>query len=317
MLSVCTVFRDHRDTLGRCLRSAVAIAGELVAVDTGAVDGSDELARECGARVESFPWRDDIAAARNAALEHARGEWILFLDADDELLTPDEVPPLTRQDEVWGWILRLEHAGTAEQAYGEALRLYRAGLRYEGIIHEHLIIPPDWELRRAPQVRIRHTGFSEETLARERKAERNLRLGLLELQRAPGDTRALARAAKCFLSAGRSAEALEHYLKALALAPRDHTHEAECYLGATVAAQRLPDHALAARIGGRGLARYPDYVDLLCLVGWSCLQVGDVAAARRHLLQAVFCFDRLGAYPLSGSVTLPRVMEVLAGLPPG
>ena len=59
------------------------LADELVIGDTGSTDGTVAIAREFGARIISVPWRDDFAAARNAVLGEARGDWILQLDADE------------------------------------------------------------------------------------------------------------------------------------------------------------------------------------------------------------------------------------------
>ncbi len=63
-----------------------AVAGlwdELCVADTGSTDDSVPLLEAAGARVESFPWCDDFAAARNASLAMATGDWVLFLDADE------------------------------------------------------------------------------------------------------------------------------------------------------------------------------------------------------------------------------------------
>ena len=57
-------------------------------VDTGSTDRTVEIAAEFSARIVQFPWEDDFAAARNAGLDAAQGEWVFWLDAD-EWLDPD------------------------------------------------------------------------------------------------------------------------------------------------------------------------------------------------------------------------------------
>jgi glycosyltransferase involved in cell wall biosynthesis len=77
-------------------------------VDTGSTDRTIEIAREFGAEVHSFAWCDDFSAARNAALEHATGDWILIIDADEELM-PEQAETLTREIQaaaVMGYRLR-------------------------------------------------------------------------------------------------------------------------------------------------------------------------------------------------------------------
>src|ERR1700675_1152507 len=84
-LSAALIVRDEAVMLGDCLRSLCGFADEVVVVDTGSTDGTRELAAGLGARVVTFPWRGDFAAARNEALRHARGRWILYVDADERV----------------------------------------------------------------------------------------------------------------------------------------------------------------------------------------------------------------------------------------
>lgn len=79
------IVRDEASRLGVCLDSVADLADEIVVVDTGSVDGTREIARARGARVVETAWTGDFAAARNRALDEARGEWILVLDADETL----------------------------------------------------------------------------------------------------------------------------------------------------------------------------------------------------------------------------------------
>ena len=55
---------------------------------TSSTDCTREIALQRGAKVFYFPWIDSFSAARNACLEHATGEWIFWLDADDRLDEP-------------------------------------------------------------------------------------------------------------------------------------------------------------------------------------------------------------------------------------
>jgi glycosyltransferase involved in cell wall biosynthesis len=54
-----------------------------VVVDTGSKDRTAEIAREFGARVFDFVWVDDFAAAHDAALARATGDYAFWRDADD------------------------------------------------------------------------------------------------------------------------------------------------------------------------------------------------------------------------------------------
>ena len=80
-LSVCVITGNEEDNIGRCLES-VAFADEIVVVDSFSTDRTMEIARTFTDRVFQHRWMGYIgqkAIARNLA----RGEWILFVDADE------------------------------------------------------------------------------------------------------------------------------------------------------------------------------------------------------------------------------------------
>src|SRR5437764_689160 len=62
---------------------------------TGSTDRTVAVARENGGDVRSFAWDDDFGAARNFAIEQATGDWVLWLNPDEELLPTD--PKVVRQ----------------------------------------------------------------------------------------------------------------------------------------------------------------------------------------------------------------------------
>lgn len=87
-LSLCTIVKNESENLSCCLASVQPYADEIIVVDTGSEDGTPEIASQYGAKVGYFEWCDDFAAARNYALSLVTGEWILVLDADEELVVP-------------------------------------------------------------------------------------------------------------------------------------------------------------------------------------------------------------------------------------
>ena len=77
--------------LAACLESVRDAVDEIVVYDTGSNDRTVEIAREAGATVVEGQWEDSFAVARNAALRHATGEWVLSIDADERLQTDPDV----------------------------------------------------------------------------------------------------------------------------------------------------------------------------------------------------------------------------------
>ena len=75
--------KDEVEELRRSLASVHAAADEIVVVATAGAARVAELAAEFHAALYEYPWKDDFAAARNEALRHVTGDYVVFLDADE------------------------------------------------------------------------------------------------------------------------------------------------------------------------------------------------------------------------------------------
>ncbi len=84
-LGLSVIAKDAAGTLHACLKSVEGLVDAMVVVDTGSTDRTAEIARDCGATVVLFPWTNDFSAARNATLAALKTDWVLVLDADEEL----------------------------------------------------------------------------------------------------------------------------------------------------------------------------------------------------------------------------------------
>lgn len=79
------IVKNAEHTIRPCLQSVAGVVDQIVIADTGCTDRTAEIAREFNATILSFPWQDHFAKARNAAIAGATTDWILVLDADEEL----------------------------------------------------------------------------------------------------------------------------------------------------------------------------------------------------------------------------------------
>jgi glycosyltransferase involved in cell wall biosynthesis len=79
------IVKNASRTLRACLQSVQGIVDEIVIADTGSSDDSCAIAQEFGATIVAYPWQDHFADARNAGIAAAVSDWILVLDADEEL----------------------------------------------------------------------------------------------------------------------------------------------------------------------------------------------------------------------------------------
>jgi len=93
MLSLSMIVRDEAERLVACLESVAGFVQEMVVLDTGSSDDTVAIARQQGATVHELPWPGDFAPARNAAMQLVHGDWVLVLDADEQLL-PEARPDL-------------------------------------------------------------------------------------------------------------------------------------------------------------------------------------------------------------------------------
>ena len=84
-LSLCMIVRNEAENLARCLDSVSGVVEEMIILDTGSTDDTKVIARRYTPHVYDYVWRDDFAAARNAAFAYATKPYLLWLDADDML----------------------------------------------------------------------------------------------------------------------------------------------------------------------------------------------------------------------------------------
>jgi len=82
-ISGVIIAHNEAESIARALRS-LACADELLVVDSGSTDATRDIAANLGARVLVHSW-PGYAAQKNYAAEQARHDWILSLDADEEL----------------------------------------------------------------------------------------------------------------------------------------------------------------------------------------------------------------------------------------
>lgn len=85
MISVIVPFYNSEKWLGRCCESLDKRL-EVILVDDHSTDSGREIAESYGLKVYENERNKGVSGARNTGLDHASGEWITFLDADDEML---------------------------------------------------------------------------------------------------------------------------------------------------------------------------------------------------------------------------------------
>ena len=213
--------------LAGCLASVKGFADEMVVVDTGSTDGTIAVAEAAGARVERIEWPGDFAPARNRAMDFLSGDWVLVLDADEQL-RPEVIPSLkalmAQPDVLVINLLRYE-LGAAMAPYSNVSRLFRRhpGIRwskpYHSMIDDSVQVlleqEPHWRIADCREPAILHDGYRPELLAGTDKAERLRQAMQSELERHPGDPYASAKLGGLLISDGQHQEAVALLRRAL------------------------------------------------------------------------------------------------------
>ncbi len=193
-LGVAMIVRNAGATVERAIRSVLSVAQQIVVVDTGSQDKTASICSRLGCEIYFKKWTDDFSEARNHALNFMRTDWILSLDADEEL----DVDSFLKNK----FFLNNENAGGIKvkivnlleqdkpdyQTVHTYSRLFRNNqeIRFEGRIHEQIsdsIISTGLEIIDSDII-IRHYGYIQ---TGQEKIDRNRELLEKELQSKPED----------------------------------------------------------------------------------------------------------------------------------
>ena len=255
-LTVCLITRNEEQFLGNCLQSICDLAHQIVVVDTGSTDNTVEIAKKFQAEIHHFPWIQDFSAARNEALKHATGDWILSLDADEELL-PEHRETILREmqaAEVMAYRLPIIDQGKEKEGCSYVPRLFRnaPGLFFVGRVHEQvftsiLVRAGEWGLKnQLGKSALLHHGYTKELVAGRDKIARNLRLLELAMEELPNEPNLLMNYGLELVRSGQLEAGLQQSLEALHLLSRLPASQVVPELRETLLTQ-LGTHLMAAK----------------------------------------------------------------------
>lgn len=188
-LSIAMIVKNEEKWLPRCLDSIREVADEIIIVDTGSTDETVTIAKCYTDKVYFHEWNDSFSEARNHSLSYCTCDWILQIDADEELVR-DDIPILQeglrrlggRGDIDRVMLIILNETKSATVSRNWFPRLFRRGrCHFEGIVHNQLrsMGGKSAEL----QVRIVHYGYNlpeDETATKVARTERLLRKQIAE-----------------------------------------------------------------------------------------------------------------------------------------
>lgn len=289
------IVRNEAQHLEACLGPVAALFDEVVVVDTGSSDATREIAARFTPHVHEFAWCDDFSAARNEALRHATGDWVMWLDADDRL-RPAEVAKLATLLDSLDREPRIYMMDTVSASQYECegewrvahRRLFRKlpGVAWSGRVHEQLtagsavaafdVINSDIE--------IEHIGYRDLSAVR-RKLQRNIRLLQMDYAVDPNDASTLFHLGVSYSRVGANGEGRKHLLRLLETRSTDPELMRRVFstlAEIAIAEGRLDQAEATVR---RGLAYFPDDDPLLHLLAQVLYEVHRYDEARAALRQ--------------------------------
>lgn len=226
-ISAVLIVKNESRHIDACLDALTPLADEIVVADTGSQDDTMDRARAYTDRVVSVAWEDDFAAARNAALAEATGDWVLSIDADEVVRDPDGARRLLLdfvQFQPRGTVGTIQHVSPASHGQERAVvtghveRFFpRDMYHFSGIVHEQLVSDSGLKSVASTGVVVDHSGYDQSAADPGHKARRNIPLLEKAIAAEPEDEYFHYQLGRAHYTLLDYAAAIPHLEKALAL----------------------------------------------------------------------------------------------------
>ncbi|MEO9170405.1 MAG: glycosyltransferase [Candidatus Baltobacteraceae bacterium] len=197
-ISLCMIVKNEERFLAQCLRSVADVVDEIIVVDTGSTDGTIEIAKSFGATVIEREWRNDFSWSRNQSIALATKRWIMFIDADEDLM-PESKPALMQlknapayRDAVWVRCFNEsdDYGGTGAMSHA-LIRIFPNDerIRFRGLIHEFPTVDNnnDGLKGRMAPISIVHHGYLKDVVKTRNKGDRNYAIVKAATEQDPHD----------------------------------------------------------------------------------------------------------------------------------
>ncbi|MCM3677006.1 glycosyltransferase [Peribacillus simplex] len=278
LIGIHIIVKDEAEMLPQCLES-IQGADEIIVIDTGSTDSSSVLAESYGAKVMNMSWQDSFSYPRNEALRHANTDWILYLDADERLVSGlDTVRELLQTTNAEAFTVLIDNKlgpNPEDRLRHRALRIFRNGQGYQfsGRIHEDIgqsiVNKCGSSFIIDSPIQIDHYGYLPQILSQKNKVVRNEKLLKKELAEQPNHPFYLYNMGITYCQAGHLKEAKAYMNKALIHTPDVAPYRATLIRDLSKIMLELQEVQQAETLLRKELITYPDYSDLSYLLGES------------------------------------------------
>jgi glycosyltransferase involved in cell wall biosynthesis len=196
-LSTCIIIRNEEENLPDLLQNILPITDELIIVDTGSTDNSVNIIQNNEKiKVFHFEWCDDFSKARNFSLQQATCNWILVMDADERIASPETFRTQLSDDNFDAFYLSCQNLqpndSLTKYEVDQLIRLFKnkPNYRFSGRIHEQIspsIKEAEGTVGFSKSVII-HGGYQNDSVqGNDSRRERNIRLLTIARNENPED----------------------------------------------------------------------------------------------------------------------------------
>jgi len=273
-ISLCMILKNEEHFLPGCLKTVKGLVDEIIVVDTGSTDRTMEIAAEYGAKIYQHPWQNDFSLHRNQSIDYAAGDWILILDADEEL-DPSEhsmiKSAIKRKDiDAVSFVVYNKIQG-GRTGFLNSHRLFRnkKEYRYSGIVHNQLIMDG---ITLSTQLKVFHHGYGLSEEKMRAKGKRTEILLKQQLEENPDNAFAHFNLAQIYRGLAEPELSLKHATRVIEILSPDNLERRHVYVMALdqlgCACVGLNDHEKAKEYFYKALEIKEDYLDPLFNLGY-------------------------------------------------
>lgn len=299
MISLCMIVKNEEDNLDRCLKSSKGIADEIIIVDTGSTDSTIEIAKKYTDKVYFFEWIYDFSAARNFSISKATGDWILILDADDEVSSKSKykIRELASNYSVDVYLFNtlnvMDENNKDNIIINQNPRLFqnKPGYKYEGEVHNQLIsviqrVNPHMVMKFVP-IDIYHYGYLNSNIVKQKKRERNMKILRTQLEKRPNDPFVHYNIANEYFALNNKKEAYNHYLFAYNRVKPSAAFYPRLIIRMLLCCMDLGLYDDIHIYSNKALKYYPNFTDIYYINGIIAHIIGRPTAAVRAFEKAI------------------------------
>lgn len=301
-ISQCLIVKNEEKNIEHCLTHLKSVVDEQIVVDTGSTDRTVEIAEGLGAKVFQFEWIGDFSAARNYALDKAKGDWIIFLDCD-EYFSEESISMIKKciyeadkRKEIEGlkseFINIKTNGDIISTVKNVSPRVFKRkkNIRYINRIHEILtnIDKGNSDPRLADAsmyLKIFHTGYDKSVVGEKNKNDRNLTLLEREIAEDPENAKLNYYLSREYNVEGKYEEALNCALRALKYMDNTVTYDYYCTIYSMIMMNMLAlnkPYIEIKEIFDEAIVKYTSYPDYYRIIGLAATKENRIKDAIQY-----------------------------------